>query len=614
MAGSAKTASATTLPDVMDEIERLIRVLLDANEIMAPSEAPPPMPGVPQSEHSRPSSQPSLLSPPEKGQRPHRPRSQSIGSGEEDETESEDDDFSSGLQMLKGWQQRAEEQGSFRVKGRKVVPTSAAGKWYKSTKWRDSFRWGRGWGQGWAMVSAMTVLQDCVSIPLLAFGHRAFWLQLGQAIFWTANMLVLPVLLKSRSILRLRDACLMYAQELSLVIIMYVQLIGWAQSVDLASATMDVMRLCRVLQLPRLYSWTGLERHVSSWMHRSSLEVRALVHMVLCMIVGAFLLHLLTCLWFAVRGPAIDGGTQAHYVTTLEWSLSRLHPVRTAENMLLPSHVERAVAVLASGLAMLFGSMFVSLITNDLADIRRARRERKESEHTLSDYLAIFPVSWDLEQEIKQFLRTKMASLQPPCKAEIAKILPGFLYDEISCEALLPVLAKHEFLFGLCSTHEAFRHDLCVRGLQDWNVAPQEVMFTKGPKCPAMLIVAHGCVLYRRSPRKPSPTAVLTVDTRAGPLVTTGNRDHDSRIGIKSLYREDWMCEHSLWTEWSYVGKAASDSRTTLITLTPEALTEVSQHHKAASAELIIYARLFVNALRDVPEEDWSDLQTPVPF
>jgi len=439
-----------------------------------------------------------------------------------------------------------------------------------------------------------------------------------EATFWTISVPILGYLLVEDG-WKLREVYAICLLEAMLVTVVIVEVFMWDHSVGVETALLRGVQLCRVLHLPRLYEWAGLARHLSNWMHRSSREIRALVNVGLSMVLGLYFLHMLTCIWFAVGNPQGDDGldirlrpVEEQYRITMEWALSRLHPVRTAENMLLPSQVERLVALLASGSALLFGSMFASLVTNDLADIRRVRRMQKEAEHQISDYLTIFPIPWDLEKQLKEFLQTKMASLQPPCKSEISQLLPDFLYHEMLCEALTPVLTKHDFLTGLCCSHPTFRHDLCVRGLQDWNVAPHEVLFSGGLKCPSMLIVAYGSVLYCRQLTKQRSYTCITssaASSRVQPLTIGGGTEKPSEEGdLDTMSTGDWMCEHCLWTPWQYIGKATADTRTTLLCLSPQKLMEVTKPHKAVTAELILYARLFVNALKDVPEEELSDL------
>ena len=125
---------------------------------------------------------------------------------------------------------------------------------------------------------------------------------------------------------------------------------------------------------------------------------------------GALLLHVLTCTWYAVGNHA-DGWVQDQGVERLppieqyriaaEWALSRLPPSRLPENMLLKTQQERWMAVAATTVAMVFGSIFTSIVTNDMSDIRRFHSAQRKSENELLKYLRAYPVSWDLEAELK---------------------------------------------------------------------------------------------------------------------------------------------------------------------------------------------------------------------
>ncbi|CAE7246072.1 unnamed protein product [Symbiodinium natans] len=363
--------------------------------------------------------------------------------GTADDLESESSEASV-FQMLTEWQKRADEQGTYRISRRKsceklTTKRLQSGKY--NFKWGRKLRGGQRFRQIWALLSGACILQDCFSIPLLAFGRGPTWLlDIMEAVFWTVNIPVLAWFLSIHDSWNWREVILACLVETILVCMLYVELLTWVHSVDVAVALLRGLQLGRVLHLPRLYDWAGLARPVSNWMHRSSREVRALVNMLLSMVLGLFFLHVLTCLSFAVRsdGASLDDlPMQDQYRITLETAMGRLHPVRTAENMLLPTQLERVVALLASGSALLFGSMFASLVTNDLADIRRVRRQQKETVYQVSDYLTIFPIPWDLEKQCKEFLRTKMAGQAAPCKAEIAQLLPDFLRPGIRSEGVL---------------------------------------------------------------------------------------------------------------------------------------------------------------------------------
>lgn len=134
---------------------------------------------------------------------------------------------------------------------------------------------------------------------------------------------------------------------------------------------------------------------------------------------GALLLHMVTCTWYAVGdrpgGWVRDEGLESlpqwvQYRMAAEWALSRLPPSRMSDNMSLKTQEERGVAFLMTTLAMAFASIFTSIVTNDISDIRRAHKAQRGSHVQLSNYLATYPVPWDLEKELQA-----QQSLEPWC-------------------------------------------------------------------------------------------------------------------------------------------------------------------------------------------------------
>ncbi|CAE7355443.1 unnamed protein product, partial [Symbiodinium pilosum] len=104
---------------------------------------------------------------------------------------------------------------------------------------------------------------------------------------------------------------------------------------------------------------------------------------------------------------------------------------------------------IGTGLTMLFGSIFTSIVTNDISDIRRVRRQQREAEYQVSDYLMMYPVSWDLQIQLREYLQRNKSRIQRPSKREMRNVLPQFLYRELCREALSPVFAAHRFLDDL---------------------------------------------------------------------------------------------------------------------------------------------------------------------
>eukprot|EP00435_Cladocopium_sp_Y103_P019754 s696_g4.t2 len=248
------------------------------------------------------------------------------------------------------------------------------------------------------------------------------------------------------------------------------------------------LELLRLPELPGLYG-ASFAIAVHNWLRHKSRETKAVCNAFVTVMGLLCSLHLLTCLWFGVG--RLPGGwvTQEiftsipfpeQYRMTLEWSLSRLPPSRTTENLLLDTQVERGLALLATALGMLCGAIFTSIVTNDISDIRRIKRLHSEAECQLADFLVTYPVSHDLEKQLQDYLqrnRSPSSAIQPPCKKEMLVVLPSFLFRELYREALSPI-------------------DFCAQCLLDWNVAPHETLFNTGQKCQGMLFIGRGQVFY----------------------------------------------------------------------------------------------------------------------
>ena len=332
-------------------------------------------------------------------------------------------------------------------------------------------------------------------------------------------------------------------------------------------------------------------------------------------------LHYTTCLWFAVgslpNGWIAGSGLETlsvpeQYLKTIEWALSRMPASRTTENMLLSTQTERILALLATGFAILIGTVFTSVITNELSDIRRAHRTRSEAQHQVEDYLSTFPVSWELESGMREYLQRSTRTVLVPSKADMDKVLPEHLYRELCREALSPVLAKHEFFGRLVGGFVALQYDLCHKALSDWNLSPHETLFSAGPTCTSMLIVARGTIWYHSmlgmSPELASKP-VVSGSFRRRSWASILPIDGRQPLSASQLEAGDWLCEACLWTSWHYMGKAMSETPATLLCLSHQALLELVSVHKEVRSKVYMYALVFVRELNDMEDYEVSDLR-----
>ena len=467
-----------------------------------------------------------------------------------------------------------------------LAAASPQEKWYVKclTRWRPAF----------ACLASMLILHDCVMVPLLAFDPAGSADLLFKLLFWAVT---LPI------------PCRHGATSIAVLDAVLVGLLCF----ELLSGISFLrgFQLLRVLRLVQLFKFTGFGRPASRWMHQSGREVRALVNIAATLCLTAIFLHVLTCVWFSC-GSLANGwvdeevrqlSLRQQYQRSLELALSRLHPSRTAENMTMNTQLERLLSLLATGAAVLCGAIFTSIVTNDLSDIRRTRREQREAQNKVSDFLTIYPVSWELELQMKEYLNRNMCKVKMPCKQDLSHMLPDFLFRELCREALTPVWAKHSFLHGLMMRHLSFQYDLSTQCLMDWNVGAHETLFSAGSKCDSMLMLSHGSIEYRAMGGCKVLPHLSRQTSFQQPLSKEAEGDPDA-----VLHPGDWLAEACLWVSWQFMGKARSHGRSALICLSYPKLLAAVNLHKEASFDLILYARHFVATLNDIPEEELTDL------
>jgi len=468
--------------------------------------------------------------------------------------------------------------------------------------------------EGWSAIAMSMIFMEGFRIPLLAFpGNNMALMDLLVLIFWLSSVL---------------GACLMRRGEPRstrwLAWLSLETLFAASTAYMLVASRVPFAVLLRGLPLLRILYihmlWDCLSaRHLRPWIQRRSLEARFFGNLLLAVLTGALLLHIVTCVWYAVgdrpggwvREQGFESFPQSvQYRIATEWALSRLPPSRIPDNMLLNTQEERGVAVLVTTLAMVFASIFTSIVTNDMSDIRRAHAAQRKSHDQLSKYLATYPVPWDLEKELQAYLHRNQSLVQPPQKQEMASLLPAFLYRELCKEALSPVIAKHDFLSGLKFRYPSFHMDLCVECLSEWHLASEEILFSNGPLCHSMMFVASGEVAYRKlspefasSPRSAGTELLQQIKGMSVVPTATSATIVDEKLGFG-----DWMCEQCLWTEWHFLGTAVSTQGATVLCLADEVLMRYAGLHKEVMAELVIYCRIFVEVLNGAADDDLTDL------
>ena len=188
--------------------------------------------------------------------------------------------------------------------------------------------------------------------------------------------------------------------------------------------------------------------------------------------------------------------------------------------------------------------------------------------------LQAHPVPQSLEQQLSSYARRHMSRVVPPGKEELAGSLPHFLYEEFFREAFTPIVSNHSLLHNLCSKYSAFQRELCVRCFVEWPIMAQETLFQPGLQCESLLFVVRGVITYSKA-RLPPVTG--SISNTAWAQVMPGSMGETGEVSASSLSQGDWLCEHCLWTTWSYLGHARTDSGADMLCLGRDRVRELAQ-------------------------------------
>ncbi|CAE7037680.1 unnamed protein product [Symbiodinium sp. CCMP2592] len=442
--------------------------------------------------------------------------------------------------------------------------------------------------KGMSFLSVVFIFLGLMVLPLYAFGLEHGLFDGITIAFWS----LLLVAQGPKPVERSRKRLAAWILEAAFLVVARVGLALWrptSSSAPLAWGSVSALQLFRLCTLPYYYEHSGVAAFTHNVLRKTSREVRATWNVSWMGLVSLFCLHCLTCAWFGV-GSQVGGWTEdaelarlawhGQYVRSMEWALSRLPPSRITENMELQTQAERLLAVLSTALAVLFASIFTSVVTNDMSDLRRLKRIRKEAEDRLCDFLEAHPVPHALEQQLSSYARRHMSRVAPPGKEELAGSLPHFLYEELCCQAFTPIVSGHSLFHSLCSKYSAFQRELCVRCFVEWHVMAQETLFLPGVQCESLLFVVRGGITYSKA-RLPSVAGSITNTAWAQILPTSGPEVSVSSlsegVSVSSLSEGDWLCEHCLWTTWNYLGQARADSGADMLCLSRDKVCELAQ-------------------------------------
>lgn len=354
--------------------------------------------------------------------------------------------------------------------------------------------------------------------------------------------------------------------------------------------------------------------------------VRPVVYMSLSLF-GA--VHVLGSLWFAAGdapgGWVIEEGLKEmqltrQYTRSVEWAIANLPPSSLRRTVELNTPPERWLGIAGTCLTMLCGSVFVSYVTNAMADFAKNRVRTKEILWSVQKYCGNHCISSVYAMQIKRYVEREHRRNQIGRHMQLLKTLPDGMVRELFHEAHSSILHSHAFFREIGEGDSSMEMNLCSNAVSEAHVLAGDIIFDLSNKPKGMYFLAQGVGIYFHSCSPPIGTAredknATIVGHQSSILPSLFPKKVRSRLDVHMLQTivecGEHLAEPALWvSSWRHQGQlpATLDARTVLVST--DQLFKVLQDYARAFADAILYARCFVKEMNNLSQisEEITDL------
>ncbi|CAE7240200.1 KCNH6 [Symbiodinium microadriaticum] len=227
---------------------------------------------------------------------------------------------------------------------------------------------------------------------------------------------------------------------------------------------------------------------------------------VLCLMCGlAISVHFLAALWFAAgtveQGWAFNEGLHEapfvlQYTRSVEWAVSRLPASALRANVALHTALERWVAIMATFASLIISSLFISVVTNLMADVARRTRKMAHILASVRKYCGVCGVSYGHTMKVRRLVEREHCRASIQEHMQFLLTLPETVVKELFHEARSITLACHPFFLELCAENSLMELQLCNRAAKELYLLEHDEIFRGNEKGEGVYILASGGAQY----------------------------------------------------------------------------------------------------------------------
>ncbi|CAE7226216.1 eag [Symbiodinium sp. CCMP2592] len=504
---------------------------------------------------------------------------------------------------------------------------------------------------GWDIMAVLMLMYDMISLPLAVFyydEHSAYVLyalQLVVTVYWLCDIpatFMTAVYVNSRLLTRPQDIARRYLSSWLLIDILIlipdIAVLTATAGPDVGSSTavasgsdtvsknslgmaraMRGSRVLRLLRFLRLLRVVKLLKVIGNLKARvNNAFVLLAVSIARFVFLTMYMLHVLACGWFLIgmedgAWASVAGlhlmDASVQYMRSLEWAIARVHPSMLRENMELATYAEKALAAFACLGSLCFGTIFISSITNTMAEVQRQHQRHKAMLNSVREYCGSHYISATHAMKIKRYVeREHLRKKTLQSHLELINTLPQDMLSDLFHEARSQTLQHHELFDSLGRKTPAMELELCSKAMSEQYMLLSDKIFKQGEASTAMYIISTGRCTYTQEAESgdSSFVPVEKLGSKRSSVGLVSGAKHSLALikGLRMLRDGEQLStgssisEHTLWVEgWTRRGLLEAVSDGWLLAMHPQGVNTVMLQYPNCLLELILYSRFFLETL-----------------
>eukprot|EP00927_Polykrikos_kofoidii_P071826 TRINITY_DN6802_c1_g3_i1.p1 TRINITY_DN6802_c1_g3~~TRINITY_DN6802_c1_g3_i1.p1 ORF type:complete len:885 (+),score=115.08 TRINITY_DN6802_c1_g3_i1:150-2804(+) len=315
-----------------------------------------------------------------------------------------------------------------------------------------------------------------------------------------------------------------------------------------------------------------------------------------------FWIHISACGFYAVDRFSTDPAERfeladsagLQYVLSAHWAASQLQG--STDVVSGSTMQQRCYAVVSIMVSILFLAMFISRLTNILAEMHELTKKNAKQSRRVRDYLCRHSISFEISIQVQKFVKWKQRLEKNRCEKDddvVLQLLPRHLKAAVLKETHAPCLCKHSVFQVLLLEFPSLFQNVCIEALRSIVCLPDEVIFTLGELPTLTYIIEAGTITFNHY----GVVARTLISNTNAKCVAMTSRQRQQLLTAMHLVAGRIVTEMALWTQTAHAGDLVAVNEAHILVVHAQTFIETTSSFPGPHLALAKHAKRFVRAL-----------------